>query len=755
MQNIFEPSQNCWRVVGADCVSVIVDYGNYYRNLHESILKARKSIFVLGWDIDSRIELLRGKDAEGKDDVTFFDLIVKVARENPDLKIYLNKWDYSVFFMRQREPFWLRKWSSAKLPNVYFCLDARLPAGACHHQKVVVIDDEVAYWGGMDVALGRWDFRHHHIRNRDRADPAQMFEMAHKTHFGPYHDIQAVLSGPAAVAMAELVRERWRAACPHVEPLPIAPAHGGHTPTWPDSDPPDFRDIRVAIARTLPPIRPHPAAEEVIKSLLAQIAVAEEFIYIENQFLASGEIADAINRRMQEAPKLRVLLVSCWKPQGTMERKAMWGGRVRFRKRIEKNGMAHRVAMAHPVSTENGHVAPVRIHSKLMIVDDKFLHIGSSNLNNRSMGMDTECDVTLIASRPEHRFKIAAVRNDLIREHTGFAEERIADIIREGERVSLFLQEKSGSRQHLWAIDDSMYAKEMFVDMAILLADPRRPPIAAHLTRFPNFFRIRGLHTGRRIWAAIAAVLVLALFLLPAIWSAADLKDLVNPQNVTDWIKGLDDTPWAPLWIMGAFILGGLVFFPLTVLSTAVILAFTGIKGLVYAMLGALASGTVGYMIGRMMGRDRVQRMFPSSRKTFKKIRMTGVIGVTVLRTLPIAPFTLVNLLMGVINMPLWVFWAGTFLGLLPGKVMLALFGTSLKEVFTNPSAPAIAKAVLFLAAWLGVILLCHRFASKWQEKHGADAAETDVDADDKNAEVLPDKTPALAGGKGKGAAWR
>lgn len=748
MQNIFEPDHNCWRVAHADCVSVVVDYGNYYRDLRESILKARRSIFVLGWDIDSRIELLRGDDAGGEDAVTLFDLIVKVARANPDLKIYLNKWDYSVFFMQQREPFWMHKWRSAKLSNVFFCLDDRLPMGACHHQKVVVIDDEVAYWGGMDVALGRWDFRHHHIHNDDRADPSQVFELQEKTHFGPYHDIQAVLSGPAARELAELVRVRWRIACPHVEPIPIADAHNHAVQTWPDTDPPDFYGIDVAIARTLPKMKPHTHTEEVIHSLVAQISVAEEFIYIENQFLTSIEIAEALNKRLREAPDLRVLLVSCWRPQGIMERRAMWGGRLRFRRRLEKHGMGHRVAMAHPICSEKGRIAPVRIHSKLMIVDDKFLHIGSSNLNNRSMGMDTECDITLIANKPAHKEKVIAVRNDLIREHTGFSVERIDEIISQRQRVSLFLQEKSGSRQHLWAIDDSIYARDRFVDLAIQIGDPRRPPIGAHLTRFPDKFRIRGLHTGRRIWLALAVLTLLAFFLLPVAWSASGLKDIVDPQYIMSLIEWIKDSPWAPVWIIGAFILGGLVFFPLTVMSTAVILAFGGITGLVYAMVGSLASGALGYVIGRALGRDRVERIFPSTKKSIKKVRMTGVIGVTALRTLPIAPYTLVNLLMGVINMPLGVFLAGTFLGLLPGKVMLSLFGTSLKEAFANPNPVTIAQTALFLAVWAGVIVGCHRFATRWQAKHGH------ADADDDSKQHTPqDGFDDVTGAKRKNSA--
>src|SRR5690606_24143191 len=139
----------------------------------------------------------------------FFDLICWKAKANPDLQIYLNRWDYSIFFMREREQFWAHKWNSAKLPNIHICMDDVVPLSACHHQKIAVIDDEIAYWGGMDVALGRWDFRQHHVKNKNRADPAQLPHINEKEKFEPYHDIQAVLSGPAARSMAEWARYRW------------------------------------------------------------------------------------------------------------------------------------------------------------------------------------------------------------------------------------------------------------------------------------------------------------------------------------------------------------------------------------------------------------------------------------------------------------------------------------------------------------------------------------------------------------------
>ena len=72
----------------------------------------------------------------------FFDLIKWKAEENPDVEIYLNRWDYPLFMAKEREGFVKHRWEGLKLPNLRYCEDNTVPLGASHHQKVVVVDDE-------------------------------------------------------------------------------------------------------------------------------------------------------------------------------------------------------------------------------------------------------------------------------------------------------------------------------------------------------------------------------------------------------------------------------------------------------------------------------------------------------------------------------------------------------------------------------------------------------------------------------------
>lgn len=715
--SIYKTGHNCRVTAHARHMRVLVDYANYYEALHSSILKARKSIFVLGWDIDSRIELKRGSDVDRSGEpVTFYDVICKCARDNPGLQIYLNKWDYSFFFMKQREPLWDRKWAQCDLANIYHCLDGMVPLGACHHQKIVVIDDEVAFWGGMDVAQGRWDKRQHHPKNHHRADPGGLPNPDTLHRFGPYHDIQAVLSGPAVAAFAQQVRERWALACDIPTLAYQAPASEDALPaSWPDGFAPQFENARIAIARTVPPMKGQKQVQEIKHMLLDEIAQAKSFIYMENQYVACMDIARALNRALRDNPDLRVLIVSCDHPQGIMEAKVMWAKRVIFRDTISQGGVADRVAMVNPISSENDITKPVHIHSKLTIIDDRYLHIGSANICDRSMGMDTEWDVSLAGDNDALRAQIRAVRDDLIREHCGREIADIQSIIADGQSVQTFLQDVPTSRQHFRELDDEEYRQQRFLKLAQFVGDPKKPIIPTDWTiRFHRGPQRRGfIQAAWRITAVAAVFAVLAL-----VWQFTPLSQYANAEAAATMFGRMGDSPTALAWGIGLYTLGGVLFFPITVMTAASVVAFGPIKGVIVGFAGALASGVIGYGVGRAVTIARLKKFFGGKTdKVMKKIEGSGVIGVAAIRSVPIAPYPLANMVFGASGISLAAFVIGTFLGLLPGKVALALAGDSLVDVVKQPSAENIAYVVLGLAIWAGVIFLSHRAAKRWQGK--------------------------------------
>lgn len=457
----------------ASHASVLIDYGNYYHALHSSILKARKSIFILGWDIDSRIELVRGVDAEGlKAPTNLYDLLVWKCRKDPHVQVYMNRWDFSMFFADRRELFLGQKWRKTGLNNIHFIMDGKTTLWGCHHQKVVVIDDEVAYCGGMDVTKGRWDRRQHHVVNYFRDEPKPNEDIKETC---PYHDIHTVVAGNVVKIFSQLVRQRWKIATSK-EAIRYDPADYDALPnTWPNNTVPDFKSIEINVAKTLPLTLSLRQTEEILPLFLKEIEHAKEFIYIENQYFTNSEIADALHKQMLLNPKLRIVMVSSYDPNGYFEKVAMWGGRLRFRRMVEASNLKDRVIMAYPICKEKDSVVTIRVHSKILIIDDRIIHIGSANMNDRSMGFDTECDVSMTASTDDHSQKILEIRNDLIREHTGYEIEEIENIVKGELPLKMLMEDNPHSRQHLINIDDTQFQTSTFVKLITAVTDPRRP----------------------------------------------------------------------------------------------------------------------------------------------------------------------------------------------------------------------------------------------------------------------------------------
>lgn len=703
-QSIFEPGGNCTATTTASHAAVLVDCANYYLALHEAIRKARHSIFVLGWDIDGRIKLVR----DGKNDYPRFrDLIRWKAKENPDIRIFLNRWDYSLFMAQDREAFGSWRWRRSP-GNVHYCLDGAVPLGASHHQKIIVIDDEVAFCGGMDIALNRWDKREHMPNNHKRIDPGAIDSQLHV--FQPYHDIQMLVAGPVVEVLAHIVRGRWALACGADSiPLRVVERTGGLPRCWPESFDPQFHGVRMAVSQTLPQWEDIPRTEEVYRLYLDLIARAERFIYIENQFLSHEGFAHALARRMQQVPELRALLVSNYDPNGIMERKALWATRVKFRDILCEAGVEERVTLAHPISKVGESEGHVRIHSKLMIVDDRYLRIGSSNINNRSMYLDTECDLVIEAEDDGTRAGIRAVRDDLIREHTGEELKNIARIIENGQPPERFLNFLSHSRQHLRKIDDERYRYDRFVPLAIRVADPSKPLIPVGIS-----MALSKTHIFRILFA------VLAVAGAALMWKYTPLAQYATPEQVVPLLEQVRNTPWAVPAAMAVYTFGTLLFFPHMAMTATIVLVFTPLQAFSIAMTGSLLSGAIGWYIGRRLGLRSARALVGNSaEKISAYAKKGGLAGITLLRLLPVAPYTVVNLALGMLEVPFWIFSAGTFLGTLPGTAIASYLGHSALEVWQNPSEHNIGLLAAGVAAWLAIVAGSHLAGRWWRKRHG------------------------------------
>ncbi|MCB5186750.1 VTT domain-containing protein [Methylobacillus caricis] len=710
---LFRTGHNCWKQARASYMAPVIDCANYYRALHESICSAQRSIFILGWDIDSRIDLIRGAEAEALScPTTLFELLQWKARQAPEIQIYLNRWNYSIFLSADRESFSEAKWKLSGPDNLHFLFDGQLPLGASHHQKVVVIDDEVAFCGGMDVAIARWDNRHHHTRNPDRTDPDGSLKMGLEKKFDPYHDVQMLLAGPAAAVLARLARYRWHFGNGR-RALALRKAHDDELPaSWPASIKPVMQQAGLGVALTMPRFRRQPLIRQIERLYLDMISRAEFFIYMENQFFTQQRIAEALNRRLQENPRLRVLLVSCYNSQGIMERKAMYHGRVIFREIVEAHGVADRIALAYPVSCEQDEERAIRIHSKVMVVDDKYIRIGSSNINNRSMTLDSECDIVIEAESDLQRGQVAAMRNDLIREHTGRELVEIEHMVKdEGVDIAEFLIDVPHSRQHLRKVNDERYRNERFTRLAKRFADPSRPILPELMTsRRGPAAKKRGV-PFRLIFAIIFAA-ALAL-----VWKVTPLAEFATPAKIVPLLEQVRNTAWAFPAGMAAYVVGTLIFFPHVVMTGTVVIVFAPLEAFLVAMLGSLISVSIGWAAGLGLGQQSLQAVLGRhAGKISQYAKNGGVVGLTLLRLMPIAPFTVVNLVLGMMKVPYMTLLIATVLGLLPGTLVSVFIGQSAVELFKHPEPRNFFLVGIGLGLWILVIVLTHFFARRWQK---------------------------------------
>lgn len=409
---IVAQGRNCWRIARAGKASVIVDAADYYRIIGAAMEQAQERIFVVGWDFDTRIALDPDSDGRGE---TLGHFFLRLARENPARQIDILKWNFGALkqLFHATSIMWLLRWKRTKA--IDFRFDASHPVGCSHHQKIVVIDDRLAACGGIDIAADRWDTPLHVDKDPRRIGPSG-------DPYGPWHDTTMLMQGEVAGQLSELGRERWkiatRAELPAIDPC---------DQDWPSSLDVMFEDVDVAIARTRAAYDDLPEVREVETLFIDMIAAAERFIYIENQYLTSATIAAAIARRLAEPEPPEFVLLMPRTADGWLEQKAMDAARLKLVKAIGKEDHQKRFRVYVPVTAEG---VDIYVHAKVAILDDRLLRVGSANLNNRSQGLDSECDVIIDAALAANRGSEAAMtalRYRLLAEHLGCSPEEVAE----------------------------------------------------------------------------------------------------------------------------------------------------------------------------------------------------------------------------------------------------------------------------------------------------------------------------------------
>jgi len=421
---LLRAGETCWRLGPTGRVKVLVDGQDYFRVLLEAVRQARRSIHLLGWSFDPRARLTPDAADPGQLGRT----LIELATANPALDVRLLVWRSALPISATQSgfPHRAKRWFNGT--PVRFELDDKVPLGACHHQKVVVIDDALAFVGGADFADDRWDSAGHLD-----GDPLRLAPDG-RPH-GPRHEVVAMTDGAAAASLGALFRQRWRIAVGEMSaPEPLGAG------VWPQSQAADLAGGVSGVVRTEPSWRENAAVREIGTLTLDAIAEAKQLIYLENQYFTWPLAIEALAARLAEPDGPEIVLVCSASSPSYFDRLTMDRARSLALWRLKASDVFGRFHAFAPY-TAGG--APVIAHSKVMAIDDRLLRIGSANLNNRSHGFDTECELAVEVETQADRAALGAVRNRLASHWVGRSTAELAEI-----------RALSGSlAEALWALD--------------------------------------------------------------------------------------------------------------------------------------------------------------------------------------------------------------------------------------------------------------------------------------------------------------
>ncbi len=407
------PGASCAMTADAPRSGLLIDGEDYYRAFYDACVQARRSILMLGWQFDSRADLLRGDDAKSaKYPVDLLEFLTALCEERPELDIHILAWRSSMLFAFEREPFQALSFRLRSHKNLRFELDDCHPLTASQHQKLVVVDRSIAMLGGMDLCTSRWDDRAHHAE-----DPRRKRPFPGRGTYKPYHDVQAYVTGDAVDVLRGWFVERWQRGTGEPLVLPEAPRHDiDFSPTVEITVP------RVALGRTLPELdEPKCDAVGELRELhVRAIAAARSSIYVENQYFCSETVRRALVERMRRDDQpLEIVIVLPDRSAGLKEQIAIGVRQAEILRQLKAVAVqtGHHVGVYYAAAPGEDGDVPVFIHAKILAVDDRFLLVSSANATNRSMGLDTELGVAWEAEHADPSIQRARV--ELLREHSG------------------------------------------------------------------------------------------------------------------------------------------------------------------------------------------------------------------------------------------------------------------------------------------------------------------------------------------------
>ena len=703
---VLKENDNCWCISHAEKAGFLIDGAAYFSAVADAIDQAQKTIFIAAWDIDSRIALLRGNAAYDVQK-NLGEFLNAKAKRTPGLHVYILSWDFPMLYAMEREwmPIFKLGWKTHD--RVFFHLDDQHPMGASQHQKLVVIDNRVAFCGGLDLTNSRWDTPEHRVDDPRRTTPDGVA-------YPPFHDIQMAVQGEAAEKLGQLFTDRWQWATGHRISVPKTASAS----PWPENLPPDLLDIQMGISRTLPAYKGRKQVLEVETLYTDGIKAAKKGIYIETQYLTSAKIAGALENSLSQELGPDICIVLPRESSGWLEQSTMDSIRARVLKQLSAADGHHRLQVFYPALDDEKNT--VYVHAKLMIVDDRLALIGSANVSNRSMRFDSEC-VLAVAAKEDDRVgeAILSLRNRLLAEHLDKSVEVVAKAFAKQDAMNqtiASLSEPSGRRLQKLAFDQALPVDGAAIVRDHELLDPETP-IA--FDRMMDRFARKEKGSSRMPQVIKLAGVLLILLALAAAWRWSPLAEWATRENLAAWAGKIKEQPLSFLIVMGVYIAGGFLMVPVTLLVGVTAMVFDPVMGALYALSGCLVSALITFWAGAGLGKQMVRKVAGKKLNHIsRQMARQGILTVALIRNIPVAPFSLVNLIAGASHIKLKDYLLGTAAGMLPGILVITLFADRLLHTIQDPGwVNGLIAAALAVVMIAGNVWVTKRLSGKGEKK--------------------------------------
>jgi len=697
----------CWRIPTASRATPLIDGAAYFDALRAALDAARERVFIIGWDIRSDITL----DPEGSHR-PLADHLRDLVRRRRGLRVHILVWDWVLLYSLDRQLFPQYRFERAFEPRLRMVMDGNHPPGGCHHEKLVVVDGGLAFCGGIDLTKGRWDRPAHRASEPARGTDGD-------APLPPFHDLMLMVEGEAAASLDELARERWRRATGmRLDP----PGRQGPSP-WPDGMPAWFEHVPVAIARTRPAWGRQVAVREIEALIHEAIRAAQRTIYIESQYFTVDSIGKAIEDQLAAERGPEVVIIGPDRCEGFVETAVMDVGRARLVDRLRTADRHGRARIVCATVEDDGQRAPINVHAKLLIVDDRLLMIGSANFANRSMGLDTECDLAIEADEPSRARAVARTRTALLAEHLGVSGATLEQTVEDRGSLVAAIDALNGGPRRLERLEIRSLELPEELEEGAALADPGEP-ITSRLIEerlVPPSRRRRLARILARSALTVAGLGALALLLRSGMTGEGG--------SIGALLQTVEAYRYHPLGLLVAiavFVAGSLAFVPVNLMIAATAAAFGPVSGLVCALAGSFAAAAALFALGRGLGRDLLRRLAGRRMNAVnRRLAQHGVMAVVMLRVVPIAPFSVVNLIAGSSEVRGRDFLLGTLLGMTPGIVVMTIFGDRLGAWLRNPDVENLWFLVAAVVIALGLLWALRQWSGRrsgaWPSHAGRD----------------------------------